>query len=154
MIALLTALLCFPSAHAEDVAAPALALAPAEDPYLWLEDVQGDRALDWVRAQNAVAQAELAQGPEFQALNDRLLAVLDSDAKIPYVSKMGRYYYNFWKDATHQRGVWRRTRPSSYDNTQPKWDVVLDVDALGATEGESWVWGGASCLAPVVATLL
>jgi prolyl oligopeptidase len=151
MIAILTALLWFPSAHAEGAAAaPAVAASPepVEDPYLWLEDVQGETALTWVRAQNAVAHAELAQGAEFQALNDRLLAILDSDAKIPYVSKMGRYYYNFWKDASHQRGVWRRTPPSSYGNEAPKWDVVLDIDALGAKEGESWVWGGASCLAP------
>ena len=79
------------------------------DPYLWLEEVQGDSALDWVRAQNARTEAALGAAPGFSALESRIRAILDSDANIPDVSKIGPYYYNFWQDAEHERGIWRRT---------------------------------------------
>lgn len=131
------------------VAQPApQAAAPVEDPYLWLEDVGGDKSLDWVRARNATSEGELAAAPGFAALEARLLSILDSDAKIPFVGKMGKYYYNFWQDGQHRRGIWRRTSWSEYQKGNPAWEVVLDVDALGAADKESWVWGGASCLAP------
>lgn len=137
---------------ADPAAAPPSAVpapaAPEEDPYRWLEEVTGDRALDWVKGRNAVTTGELASTAEFEALRDRILSILDSDARIPYVYKQGKYYYNFWKDAEHPRGVWRRTTLASYRLDTPAWDVVLDVDALGRAEGESWVWHGASCLPP------
>lgn len=142
-------------AFAESLAPPVAAAAPAavalpaaEDPYLWLEDVGGDRSLEWVRARNATSEGELTTVPSFGALEGRLLSILDSDAKIPYAGKMGKYYYNFWKDGQHRRGIWRRTSWAEYQKASPAWEVVLDLDALGATEKESWVWGGASCLEP------
>lgn len=146
MLTLALSLLLSP-AFAEPAGEPALA-AEVEDPYLWLEDVGAERSLDWVRAQNTVSQGELAGTPEFAARRERLLSIMDSDAKIPMVSKMGDHYYNFWKDASHVRGVWRRTTWEEYQETSPTWETVLDIDALGAAEGESWVWAGASCLPP------
>src|SRR5690606_25199143 len=118
------------------------------DPYLWLEDVTGDKALDWARAQNARTDAELAAGPEFAKLKAEVLAILDSDAKIPDVSKIGDYYYNFWKDARHERGLWRRTTLDEYRKAEPAWETVIDLDALNKAEGENWVWHGADCLKP------
>jgi prolyl oligopeptidase len=119
-----------------------------EDPRLWLEDVTGDRALTWVRERNAESTAELTKSEAFQTLEKRLLAVLDSDAKIPFVSKLGPYYYNFWKDAKHKRGLWRRTTLDEYRKAEPAWETVIDLDALGAEEKENWVWHGASVLKP------
>jgi prolyl oligopeptidase len=121
---------------------------PGTDPFLWLEDVEGERALDWVRARNAESEAELASGAEFDALQHDLQAILDSDAKIPYVSKIGDFYYNFWKDRAQPRGLWRRTTLDSYRSAEPAWETVLDIDALNAAEGENWVWQGAQCLKP------
>jgi prolyl oligopeptidase len=120
----------------------------ADDPNLWLEDVEGDRALDWVRARNAVSQKQLAEAPGFETLRGELLAILDSNARIPYVGKMGEYYYNFWKDKQNPQGVWRRTTLAEYRKDEPKWEVLLDIDALGKAEGVNWVWGGADCLRP------
>jgi prolyl oligopeptidase len=119
-----------------------------DDPYLWLEEVTGERALDWVRARNAESDRLLAGNEEFTALERDLLAVLDSDAKIPYVSKIGEHYYNFWRDKNHQRGLWRRTTLASYRSASPDWEPVLDIDALNQAEGENWVWKGAHCLKP------
>ena len=122
---------------------------PADaDPYLWLEDVTGDKALDWVRAQNARAEAELAATPEFKRLEADLLAIYDSEDKIPGVYRQGEWYYNFWRDRTHQRGIWRRTTLAEYRKPRPKWEVLLDLDALNKAEGENWVWHGAQCLKP------
>ena len=118
------------------------------DSYAWLEDVTGDQPLQWVKAQNAKSEAEIASTPEFKQLEGRILAMLDSDAKIPAVEKIGDYYYNFWKDKHHQRGVWRRTTLDEYRKPQPQWETILDLDALNKAEGENWVWHGAECRRP------
>ena len=122
--------------------------APNDDPHAWLEDVQGEKALDWVKARNAKAEAELATTPEFKTLEADILAILDSDAKIPGVEKIGDHYYNFWKDKQHERGLWRRTTLAEYRKADPEWETVLDLDALNAKEGTKWVWHGADCLRP------
>lgn len=128
------------TAHAQDAA--------GGDPYAWLEDVTGGKALDWVKQQNAKSEAELAATPQFKQLESDILAILDSDAKIPAVEKIGDHYYNFWKDKNHQRGLWRRTTLAEYRKPQPKWETVLDLDALNKAENENWVWHGADCLKP------
>ena len=122
--------------------------APVSDPHQWLEDVEGERQLAWVREQNAKAESELAATPEFRKLEADLLAIYDSDDKIPAVYKQGDWYYNFWRDRNHERGVWRRTTLDEYRKPQPEWETVLDLDALNRAEGENWVWHGADCLRP------
>ena len=125
------------------VAAADAAKAPAPpDPYLWLEDVTGEKALEWARARNAESAKVLETG-DFAALEKRILDILDSDARIPYVEKLGPWYYNFWKDAKNPRGLWRRTTLEEYRKEHPAWETVLDLDALGAAEKENWVWQGA-----------
>jgi prolyl oligopeptidase len=118
-----------------------------EDPFLWLEDVTGERPLAWAREHNAKSTGELVDG-EFQALEARLRAILDSDEKIPFVRKIGGQLYNLWQDAKNPRGLWRRTTPEEYAKAEPAWETVLDLDALGQAEGVSWVWHGADVLEP------
>jgi prolyl oligopeptidase len=141
---------CAPAARkpAAPVAAPAKETAVSEDPYLWLEDIHGEKPLAWVETQNARTQADFADTPAFGKTRDAILGILDSDAKIPYVSKIGDRYYNFWKDKDHPRGVWRRTTLAEYRKDKPNWETVIDLDALGKAEGKSWVWHGAQCLKP------
>jgi len=128
---------------------PAMAATPADDdPYLWLEEVQGVRALDWVRERNAQARQALEAWPAFAETRAGVRAVLDSRERIPEVTRRGAWLYNFWQDAEHPRGLWRRTTLAEYRNAQPAWDVLLDVDALGRAERENWVWAGAACLRP------
>jgi len=122
--------------------------AMTPDPYAWLEDVEGSRALEWVKAQNARTEARLAATPQFKQMDSSIREVLDSDAKIPGVQKIGEYYYNFWKDRQHERGVWRRTTLDEYRKPAPKWETVLDLDALNKAENAQWVWHGADCLRP------
>lgn len=122
--------------------------AKSEDAWQWLEDVSGDKSLDWVRERNKVSTAKLEAHPEFAKLNADIRAILDSDARIPMISKHGDYYYNFWRDKKNPRGLWRRTTLAEYEQPEPKWDVLLDLDALGQKENENWVWGGAQLLRP------
>ena len=118
------------------------------DPYLWLEEVQGDKALAWVRERNAVSTALLQAQPLFADNRAKVLDVLNNRDQIPRVTRRGDYLYNFWRDAKNPRGLWRRTHLEEYRKVQPKWDVLIDLDALGKAENENWVWGGSDCLAP------
>lgn len=122
--------------------------AVSNDPYVWLEDVTGAKSLEWVKTQNAKTEARLASTPAFKQMETSIRAVLDSDAKIPNVQKIGAFYYNFWNDKQHERGLWRRTTLDEYRKPSPKWETVLDLDALNKAEGENWVWHHADCLRP------
>ena len=144
---LLTTLLLSTSLMAQTPPMPTQS-SPTDDPHQWLEDVGGERSLAWVRERNAQSEKLLAETPFFREARARILSILDSDARIPFVGKQGAHYYNFWQDAKNPRGLWRRTTLDEYRQQNPKWEVVLDLDALGAQEGENWVWHGASFLHP------
>ncbi|MBN8922931.1 MAG: S9 family peptidase [Rhodanobacter sp. 68-29] len=128
--------------------------AASDDPYLWLEATHGERAMDWVKKQNAITEQAFASSPAFDHTRDQILEVLDSDARIPYVRRMGDHLYNFWQDKVHPRGLWRRTTLAEYRKADPKWETMLDVDALNKAEGKRWVWKGAQCLKPAYARCL
>ncbi|TBN56190.1 S9 family peptidase [Glaciihabitans arcticus] len=115
------------------------------DENLWLEDIYGEKPLEWVEAQNVLA-AEALDSPELDELADRILEVIDSDDRIPIVSRRGEHLYNFWRDTEHPRGLWRRTTLDSYLTATPSWEILLDVDALGALENTEWVFSGARVL--------
>jgi prolyl oligopeptidase len=117
-----------------------------EDPYLWLEDVTGQPALDWVRERNAETIDGLCGGGRFADLRAEIRHVLDADDRIPFVRRRGPHLYNFWQDADNPRGLWRRTTLEEYRKAQPGWEVLLDVDALARQEGENWTWKGATAL--------
>ena len=128
--------------------APATTSAATDDPYLWLEDIHGTRSMDWVHAQNAITKKAFMESPEFDQTRGEILQVLDSEARIPYVSRMGDYLYNFWQDKAHPRGIWRRTTLAEFEKADPKWETVLDIDALNKAEGKKWVFKGAECMKP------
>ena len=126
----------------------AYADSTAADPNQWLEGVEDAKALDWVKQQNADSVGELTRSGDFKRIQKRTLEILDSEEKIAYVDKQGEYYYNFWRDAEHVRGIWRRTTLAEYRKADPAWETVLDVDALATAESENWVFSGADCLEP------
>jgi prolyl oligopeptidase len=118
------------------------------DPFVWLEDVEGKRSMDWVNAKNASTVAELSATPLYQPLYTRIKQILDSKDRIAYPRMVGDMLYNFWQDADHKRGIWRRTSWSDYLAGNPQWQTVLDVDTLAAKEGVTYSWGGANCFDP------
>jgi prolyl oligopeptidase len=124
------------------------------DPYLWLEEVESPRALEWVEARNAVTLERLSNHPLYTPIFERAAAIMDSDDRIVFPSMMGDRLYNRWQDARNPRGIWRRTDWASYLDGAPEWETVLDVDALARDEGVPWAWGGATCLAPDYARCL
>jgi len=118
------------------------------DSHQWLEEVEGEAALAWVREQNAHVASTIAADPRFRPLRTRLLAALDSDERIPYVAQRGTFLTNFWRDAAHPRGLWRRTTLADYAAGNPDWEVLLDLDRLAEAEGENWVYAGSELLRP------
>ena len=126
-------------------AVPPAASATTEDPYLWLEEVEGDRALNWVRNQNQRTLSDLQANPIYADLNEQALEVVNSSERIPYGTIRNGYVYNFWQDATNIRGLWRRTTLESYTTNSPQWETILDFDKLAESEGKNWVYKGANC---------
>ncbi len=135
-------------AQAADKAPAASAVTATDDPFLWLEDIHADKSMDWVKAQNAVTSKQFMETPDFARTRDRILEVLDSDARIPYPIRMGDRLYNFWQDKANPRGVWRSTTLDEYRKADPKWDVLIDIDALNKAENAHWVFKGTDCLKP------
>ena len=125
-------------------ARPTIAV-PDDDPYLWLEEVEGERALAWIEAQNKATLAKFSNAATARD-RDALAAILDRPDNIPYVTRRGEHLYNFWKDANNPRGVWRRTTLDSFRREAPAWEILLDVDELARKEGEDWIWHGATTL--------
>jgi len=118
----------------------------AEDPYLWLEGVDDDRALDWVRAENKSTAERLKSNPLFEELYSEAKSILNASSRIPDVYQQGDWLYNFWKDETNPRGIFRRTTLAGFANDKPEWEVVIDIDALNVKENQQWVFKGMSCL--------
>ncbi|MBA4023457.1 MAG: S9 family peptidase [Gordonia sp.] len=118
------------------------------DPYLWLEDVTGDKALAWVREHNQPTIDTLTTSTRFADLQSGALEVLDTDDRIAYVRRRGEHLYNYWRDAANPRGLWRRTTLEQYRTETPEWDVLIDLDAVASDEDENWVWKGALVLRP------
>ena len=116
---------------------PTLA-APDDDPYLWLEDVEGERALGFVEQQNKRTLEKFADAG-FAADRDTLAAIYDRPDNIPFISRRGAFVYNIWKDVTNPRGIWRRTTLGEFRGPDPKWETILDVDKLAAEENEDWL---------------
>jgi prolyl oligopeptidase len=119
--------------------------APDDDPYLWLEEIDGERALVWVEAQNAATLGRFGDA-RFAADRDTLAAIYDRPDNIPLITRRGTKVFNFWKDAEHPRGLWRVTTLDSYRRDQLEWDILLDLDALAFREGEDWTWSGATTI--------
>ncbi|RTZ62953.1 MAG: S9 family peptidase [Verrucomicrobia bacterium] len=119
-----------------------------DDPYLWLEEVEGKRALEWIGERNRETLTELRSDERYDRFLEQAGELLNAKDRIPYGSIRGKYIYNFWQDTEHVRGILRRTTPASYRTAEPEWETVLDVDALAKAEEENWVYKGTSWLAP------
>jgi prolyl oligopeptidase len=118
-----------------------------DDPFLWLEEIDSPQVREWITARNAETTGALTDA-RFEQDRATLLALLNADDRIPAAGRRGGYVYNFWRDAAHPKGLWRRTTLDDYRKPEPSWDVVLDVDALARDESEDWVWAGCATLPP------
>jgi prolyl oligopeptidase len=151
----LAALLGTPSAVAQTAGGPApaatatpAAAADASDPFLWLEDVNGARAVDWVKAENAKTLGVLQKDPRFASFFATARTIGEAKDRIPFAQIVNGRAYNFWQDAAHVRGIWRTASLANYASTAPAWKTILDLDALAKTEKKNWVWSGSDCDSP------
>lgn len=122
--------------------------APADDPFFWLEDVDGPRAMDWVRAENAKTAAVLEADRRYRGFFEDALTLGQAKDRIPAPHFIGGQVFNLWQDADHVRGIWRRTTLADYGTPAPAWKTVLDLDALARAENANWFWSGAECQEP------
>jgi len=118
---------------------------PADDPYIWLEQVSSPESLAWVNRENARTLGLLEGDPRFAALNADALKILEATDRIPMPNQIGGQITNFWQDADHVHGLWRATTPADYLTARPQWRTLLDLDALSAADKTGWVWKGANC---------
>jgi prolyl oligopeptidase len=123
--------------------------ADPDDPWLWLEEIEGERALTQVKEWNRTTEDLLTRDPKFDSYRARARAILDDEQQIATPDQiLGDKVANLWRDATHKRGIWRISPLAAYRAGKPEWRTLIDVDALGKEEAKSWVWHGANCLAP------
>jgi prolyl oligopeptidase len=134
------------SASAPTVATTAA--ASSDDPYLWLEDIDGPRAMEWVKVHNTTSLGRLQSDPRYAKLHADALRIVEATDRIPVPEIRGRTIYNFWQDPAHVRGILRRTTLERYRGADTDWELVLDVDSLSAREGANWVYHGITCLRP------
>ncbi len=128
---------------------PATLTPDAADPRQYLEEVEGEKSLAWVKAQNERSLKSLMADPRFAQYEADVLKIVEATDRIPSPGfANGGFIDNFWQDKDHVRGIWRRTDKASYLAGAPKWDILLDFDALAKAEGQNWVYKGASCLPP------
>lgn len=123
------------------------------DPYLWLAQIRGQRALEWVRQENARTDAVLIRDPRYDTFRSRILSVANAQDRIAQGTADQHWIFNFWQDASHPRGVWRRTTVRDYAQRSPHWQTLLDLDELDQRMRRDWVWQGADC-APSLARCL
>ena len=123
-------------------AQPVLARA-ADDPWQWLEDIDGARSMEWVGQHNEATAKRLVALPEYAGLYRDALTVLGSASRLPEVQQHGKWLYNLWQDAAHPRGVYRRTTLAEFRKANTHWETLLDIDALSQQEGTGYAFGGA-----------
>ena len=121
---------------------------PGADPFAWLEEIESERALNWVKARNAETLKALEGDAQYPGFLKDMISIYTATDRIPYGTYRGGFVYNFWQDKKSVRGIWRRTTLESYQTDRPEWDVLLDLDALASSEKENWVYKGVDCLAP------
>jgi len=117
-----------------------------EDPFIWLEEVEGEEALAWAAERNALSIPRLQGDPRFEGIRDAIEMVLTSDDRIPTPGLVNGQVYNYWQDDEHIRGLLRRTSLDSYRSDNPRWETVIDIDLLATVENANWVYKGRTCL--------
>lgn len=120
----------------------------SDDPFVWLEEVEGEKALAWVKEQNAESHKQFEKDARFRLIESPIRKIMLAKDRIPTPVYRAGHVYNFWQDEKNVRGLWRRTSVEQYRKKFPKWDVILDLDKLAKAENENWVWKGADCLEP------
>jgi prolyl oligopeptidase len=124
------------------------AVAEQPDKYTWLEDIYGDKQLAWVKAENQRTASVIEKDPRYATNQAEALKVLDSPERLAFPAFRSGEIYNTWRDADHVRGIIRRTTLDDYKSADPKWQTVVDYDALSKADGKSWVGKGVDCLEP------
>lgn len=121
---------------------------PPPDEFTWLEEVQGEKPLSWVKERNQETQKAIEALPNFKRNEADIKRIILAKDRLPAISQKGRYVYNLWQDDVHVRGLWRRTTLEQYKKAKPSWETVIDLDKLAKDEKENWIFKQSQCLPP------
>ena len=119
-----------------------------------LELPDDQTAQRWVTEQNRRTVRNFAKGERFQKMQSIILTSLNDQKNVPWPEYYNDTLYNFWQDEDHPRGIWRRTRKTSYFTAEPEWETVLDIDRLNRDEDANWSYQDADLLYPDYARAL
>jgi prolyl oligopeptidase len=136
------------AALAAEPGTPAAMPALPADKYLWLEDVDSPRAMDWVKAEDARSLKVLEADPHYAPYYAEALKIAEAPDRLPTPAQRGGEIYNLWRDADHVNGIYRKTSLADYLTPHPIWKTVIDIDALGKQDNVKWVAKGLGCLYP------
>jgi len=117
----------------------------ANDTYQWLEDIDGEKSMQWVKNNNQITREKLTAFPLYQELYQQALEVLNNKSRLPTITQEGKWLYNFWQDENHPRGIYRRTSLKQLKKQQPKWHTILDMDAYSKKQGKNYDFHGLEC---------
>jgi prolyl oligopeptidase len=116
-----------------------------DDPFLWLEDAQGARALAWVAAENAKTEAVLQADARFRDNYAALIKMASGTRYVPPPSLLGDGVAVFTADASHPRGALQWATLADYQAPTPQWRTLIDVGALDAADGQNWLIPSIDC---------
>ena len=119
-----------------------------DDPFIWLEEAHSERAMNWVKAENAKTAGVLEQDPRFKLLFQDAKVIAEAKDRIPEPVRIRGQIFNFWQDGEHAHGIWRETSLADFKTEMPHWRTVIDLDALSQSEKANWFWKGAVCHEP------
>lgn len=122
--------------------------AQEEDQYQWLEEVDGEKSIEFVTRLNQLTFDKLTSVKEYQSIYNKSLEIYNSTDRIANPTVYGAHVYNFWQDKEHPRGIWRRTLKANYLSGNPTWETLLDIDEMSKRDNVKWVYKGASGLYP------
>lgn len=119
-----------------------------KDQFMWLEDIDGAKSMEWVKTQDKITVSALEKYTDFQKIYQKNLEIINSKDRIAYPEITGNFIYNFWQDSINERGLWRRSTLNEYLKPSPVWEKVLDIDSLSKAENTLWVFEEAEFLYP------
>ena len=122
--------------------------AEVADQFEYLEQVNSEKALEWVTEQTAATKNAMESYKDFNSFQDEAYKLLTSPERIISVTVNGDYVYHLLQNKNYIKGLWRRQSLRDYKAQKSNWENVLDLDALSKKEAKSWSLKGADCLSP------
>lgn len=112
------------------------------DDYLWLEEVEGDKALDWVKSENSKTIQNFEDHEVFKNNYNQCLEILNRKDKIFSVNIEGDLVFNLWQDEKNPLGILRCLSLEDFKKQNLNWKILVDLDEKSKKDNIKWVFHG------------